>query len=85
MSLTVVRYGSSSCFEQLRQIRAGDYRGLFLQLLLRELHTPRRIRLEIPVFDRVAENSADGLRGLAVIELEHAAEPLTAPDWARSE
>ena len=33
----------------------------------------------------VCENSADGLRGLAVIELEHAAEPLTAPDRARSE
>jgi hypothetical protein len=33
----------------------------------------------------LCENSADGLRGLAVIELEHAAEPLTAPDWAQSE
>ena len=33
----------------------------------------------------VCENSADGLRGLAVVELEHAAEPLTAPYWARSE
>jgi hypothetical protein len=27
----------------------------------------------------VSENLADGLRGLAVVELEHAAEPLTAP------
>ena len=27
----------------------------------------------------VCENSADGLRGFAVVELEHAAEPLTAP------
>jgi hypothetical protein len=26
----------------------------------------------------VSENSADGLRGLAIIELEYAAEPLTA-------
>jgi hypothetical protein len=33
----------------------------------------------------VCENSADVLRGLAVIELEHAAEPLTAAYWARSE
>jgi hypothetical protein len=33
----------------------------------------------------VCENSADGLRGLAVIELEHAAEPLTAAYWAPSE
>jgi hypothetical protein len=33
----------------------------------------------------VCEKSADGLRGLAVIELEHAAEPLTALYWARSE
>jgi microcompartment protein CcmL/EutN len=33
----------------------------------------------------VCENSADGLRGLAVVELEHAAEPLTAAYWARSE
>jgi putative transposase len=33
----------------------------------------------------VCENSADGLRGLAAIELEHAAEPLTAAYLARSE
>jgi hypothetical protein len=33
----------------------------------------------------VCENSADRLCGLAVVELEHAAEPLTAPDWTRSE
>jgi hypothetical protein len=33
----------------------------------------------------VCENSADGLRGLAVIELEHAAEPFTAAYLARSE
>ena len=31
----------------------------------------------------VCENSADGLRGLAIIELEHAEEPLTAAYWAR--
>ena len=30
----------------------------------------------------VCENSAHGLRGLAVVELEQAAEPLTAPDRA---
>jgi hypothetical protein len=33
----------------------------------------------------VCENSADGLCGLAVVELEHAAEPLTAPYRARFE
>jgi hypothetical protein len=32
----------------------------------------------------VCENSADDLRGLAVVELEHAAEPFTASYWARS-
>jgi hypothetical protein len=36
-------------------------------------------------FPVVCENSADGLRGLPVIEFEHAAEPLTAPYRARSE
>jgi hypothetical protein len=29
----------------------------------------------------VCGNSADGLRRLAVVELEHAAEPLTAAYW----
>jgi hypothetical protein len=44
------------------------------------------VRFPIQQFDPVVcENSADGLRGLAVIELEHAAEPLTAAYWARSE
>src|SRR5262245_18238211 len=38
---------------------------------------PIRELLQFPV---VCENSADRLRGLAVIELEHAAEPLIAPD-----
>ena len=33
----------------------------------------------------LCENSADRLRGGAVIKLEHAAESLTAPYWARSE
>jgi hypothetical protein len=32
----------------------------------------------------LCENSAHGLRGLAVVELEHAAEPLTALNWACS-
>ena len=36
-------------------------------------------------FPVVCENSADRLRGGAVIKLEHAAESLTAPYWARSE
>jgi hypothetical protein len=33
----------------------------------------------------LCENLADGLRGLAVIELENATEPLTAPYLARSQ
>ena len=34
----------------------------------------------------VCDNSAEvSLRGLAVVELQHAAEPLTAAYWARSE
>jgi hypothetical protein len=31
-----------------------------------------------------AKTPPEGLRGLAVVEPEHAAEPLTAPYWARS-
>jgi hypothetical protein len=33
----------------------------------------------------LCENSAHGLRGCAVVELEHAAEPLTAPNRACSD
>ena len=32
----------------------------------------------------LCENSAHGLRGLAVVELEHAPKVLMAPDWACS-
>ena len=42
----------------------------------------RELAIRDPV---VCGNSADGLRGLAIVELEHAAEPLTASYWARSE
>src|SRR5262245_62152826 len=42
----------------------------------------RELAIRDPV---VCGNSADGLGGLAIVELEHAAEPLTASYWARSE
>jgi hypothetical protein len=47
--------------------------------------TPASVKTTGVVSDGVVcENTADGLRGLAVVELEHAAEPLTAPYSARS-
>jgi hypothetical protein len=43
------------------------------------------VALSSGVLPVVCENLADGLRGLAVIELEHATEPLTTPYLARSQ
>ncbi len=52
MRLTIVRIGFIKTLEQLRDVLAGDDCGLLFQTLLQELHAPRGIRLELPVFHR---------------------------------
>ena len=45
--------------EQLRQAVPGDHRGLGLPRLRRELHTPRRVRFQIPELNRRFENPGE--------------------------
>src|SRR5688572_3673110 len=45
--------------QQLGEIISGDQPRLLLQRLLRELHTPRRVRLQITVFDRRFEDARE--------------------------
>jgi hypothetical protein len=51
--------------QQLGEIVPGDHRGFFLHCLLRELHAPRRVGLQIPVFDRRFENAGEKYPGIS--------------------
>ena len=59
MRLTIVRYGSSTCLSSFAKPSPAIIAGFSFERLLRELHAPRRIRREIPVFDRRFENAGE--------------------------